>query len=130
MTQTGEKIGTGTLGQTDGIRALRLNREPIHASHPRRREADLVDLDLLIFDALPRNKSNMQRANREKEDQTVGPGLGVVRPSNTDVPLPNLGSNETGFHQSGQNNTEDVALPELSDFPDLNGLVELEKKIS
>jgi hypothetical protein len=44
--------------------------------------------------------------------------------------LPNLGSNETGFHQSGQNNTEDVALPELSDFPDLNGLVELEKKIS
>lgn len=130
VTQTGEKIGTGTLGQTDGIRALRLNREPIHASHPRRREADLVDLDLLIFDALPRNKSNIQKAVREREDQTVGSSLGVVRSSNTEVPLPSSGSNETDFHQSGQNNTEDVALPELSDFPDLNDLVELEKKIS
>ena len=130
VTQTGEKIGTGTLGQTDGIRALRLNREPIHASHPKRREVDLVDFDLPIIDALPRNKSNIQKADREREDQTVGSSLGVARSSNAEVPLPSSGSNETDLHQPGQNNTEDVALPELSDFPDLNDLVELEKKIS
>ena len=82
------------------------------------------------MDALPRNKSNIKKADREREDQTVAPSIGVVRSSNTAVPLPSSGSNERDLHQSGQNNTEDVALPELSDFPDLNDLVELEKKIS
>ena len=101
VTRTGEKIRTGTLDQTDDIRALRLNRQPIHSSHPKCREADLVDFDLLIMDALPRNKSNIQKVDREREDQTVAPSLGVVRSSNTAVPLPSSGSNETDLHQSG-----------------------------
>jgi len=102
----------------------------VYACHPECREADLVDFDLPIIDVSPRNKSNIQKADREREDQTVATSLGVVRSSNTEVSLSSLGTNETDLHQSGQNNIEDVALPELSDFPDLNDLVELEKKIS
>ena len=40
------KISTRTLGQTDGTRALRKNRAPIHISQPRRCENDHTELDL------------------------------------------------------------------------------------
>ena len=39
VTDKGLKIGTRTLGQTDGTRALRKNRAPIHESQPRRCES-------------------------------------------------------------------------------------------
>jgi hypothetical protein len=45
-TDKGLKIGTGTPGQTDGKRALRKNRAPIHVSQPRRCESDHTELDL------------------------------------------------------------------------------------
>jgi hypothetical protein len=50
---TGRIIGTGTLGQIDGVRALRLARDPIHATQPRRRLSDRDDLDLPEIEALP-----------------------------------------------------------------------------
>ena len=53
VTSTGRVIGTGVLGQVDGIRALRLKREPVYAREPRRRESDLSELDLPKIESLP-----------------------------------------------------------------------------
>jgi hypothetical protein len=53
VTDKGLKIGTGTLGQTDGTRALRKNRALIHLSPPRRRESNHTELDLPEIKALP-----------------------------------------------------------------------------
>jgi hypothetical protein len=50
---TGATIGSFVLGQVSGIRALRLKRVSVHATQPRRREADLTELDLPEITALP-----------------------------------------------------------------------------
>jgi flagellar motor switch protein FliM len=50
---TGATIGSFVLGQVSGIRALRLKRVSVHATQPRRREADLAELDLPEITALP-----------------------------------------------------------------------------
>ena len=104
VTDKGLQIGTGTLGQTDGTRALRLNRAPIHASLPRRRESDLTELDLPKIKALPL-RSDAQEFKIETETA-----------ANTA-----MDADATSL----SNTTQATALPELDDFPDLNDLPEL-----
>ncbi|MDC1275564.1 FliM/FliN family flagellar motor switch protein [Ascidiaceihabitans sp.] len=104
VTDRGLKIGTGTLGQTDGTRALRLNRTPIHASQPRRRESDLTELDLPEIKALPLlSDAPIFKIQTETAPSTV-----------IDVDATSL-----------SNTAQAIALPELDDFPDLNDRPEL-----
>ena len=104
VTDRGLKIGTGTLGQTDGTRALRLNRTPIHASQPRRRESDLTELDLPEIKALPLlSDAPVFKIQTETAPSTV-----------IDVDATSL-----------SNTAQAIALPELDDLPDLNDLPEL-----
>lgn len=46
LTMTGLSIGRGTLGQVDGVRALRLDHQKSKATTPKRRASDRADLDL------------------------------------------------------------------------------------
>ena len=103
-TDKGLKIGTGTLGQTDGTRALRKNRAPIHESQPRRCESYLTELDL------PEIKALRLRLNAPvfKIQTETGPSILM------DVDSTAL-----------SNTTQATALPELDDFPNLNDLPEL-----
>lgn len=104
VTDKGLKIGTGTPGQKDGTRALRLNRAPIHASLPRRRESDLTELDLSKIKALPL-LSDAPEFKREAE---------AAASTAMDADPTSL-----------SNTTQATALPELDDFMDLNDLPEL-----
>jgi flagellar motor switch protein FliM len=93
------KIGTGTLGQTDGTHALRKNWAPIHISQPRRRESDHTELDLPEIKALPlRSDAPVSKIQIE-----TGPSM-VMDAEST----------------SPSNTTQAIDLPELDDFPDIN----------
>ena len=98
------KISTRTLGQTDGTRALRKNRAPIHESQPRRCESYLTELDL------PEIKALRLRLNAPvfKIQTETGPSILM------DVESTSL-----------SNTTQATDLPELDDFPNINYLPEL-----
>ena len=64
VTETGVTIGSGVLGQVNGMRALRLKRVPVHATQPRRREADLAELDLPEITALPKPDGAEAKASK------------------------------------------------------------------
>ena len=130
---TGQVIGTGTLGQTDGVRALRLTRDPIHATQPRRRLSDRDDLDLPEIKALP-------EARRDKDTFTDGGDLDEA----TKLASVMDGASAEGVSTGGDNRPFDQSdlpaldtistkpalpdiggLPELDDFPDLADLPDL-----
>ena len=98
------KISTRTLGQTDGTRALRKNRAPIHVSKPRRREIDHTELDLPGIKALPLRSD----APVSKIQTKTGPSM-VMDVNSTSL----------------LNTTQAIDLQELDVFPDINYLPEL-----
>ena len=104
MTDKGLKIGTGTLGQTDGTRALRKNRAPIHISQPRRREIDHTELDLPEIKALPLRSDAPVFKIQTKTDPSMVMDVVSTSLSNT---------------------TQAIDLQELDVFPDINYLPEL-----
>jgi flagellar motor switch protein FliM len=104
VTDKALKIGTGTLGQTDGTRALRKNRAPIHVSQPRRRESDHTELDLPEIKALPlRSDAPVFKIQTE-----TGPSM-VMDAESTSL----------------SNTTHAIDLQELDDSLDINYLPEL-----
>jgi flagellar motor switch protein FliM len=123
-TGAGMTIGSGILGQVNGMRALRLKREPVHANHPRRRESDLLDLDLPEITALPSNETTKGRAAGENDDEPSVENSGAeIRALKTkseqaddtiDKPPANM--------RNATQETGDDVLPELDDFPDLMDL--------
>ncbi|MDG1102273.1 MAG: hypothetical protein P8N75_02640 [Ascidiaceihabitans sp.] len=104
VTDKGLKIGTGTLGQTDGTRALRKNRAPIHISQPRRREIDHTELDLPEIKALPLRSDAPVFKIQTKTDPSMVMDVVSTSLSNT---------------------TQAIDLQELDVFPDINYLPEL-----
>lgn len=133
QTSAGNVIGTGMLGQVDGIRALRLRREPVYATQPRRRQSDLADLDLPDIETLPdkRKSKPLVSENSMMEEFVVDTG----------ADLPELNENQNDFDDDedaldpqssslpdlaetvGKGDTLD--LPELDDLPDLADMPEL-----
>jgi hypothetical protein len=104
VTDKGLKIGTRTLGQTDGTRALRKNWVPIHLGKPRRCESDHTELDLPEIKTLPL-RSNAPVIKIQTE---TGPSM-VMEAESTSL----------------SNTTQATDLPELDDFPNINYLPEL-----
>lgn len=132
FTKTGVKIGSGKLGQVDGLRALRLRRDPIYATQPRRREGDLADLDLPEIEELPRNESkNLQiEAAPNSEDLVIDSGDGLPPLRHSKGTSEHEDSIEANEHEDSsekphESRSQEVALPELSDFPDLADLAQL-----
>lgn len=104
VTDKGLKIGTRTLGQPDGTRALRKNRAPVHVSQPRRCESDHTELELPEIKALPL-RSNAPVFKIQNES---GPSM-VMDAESTSL----------------SNMTQEIDLPELDNFPNINYLPEL-----
>ena len=105
-TTAGVVIGSGTLGQVDGMRALRLKREPVHASQPRRRASDLAELDLPEITALPGTKGG-----EVQEEFVVNSGVEMI--------------DSTSLSKRATDKPALETLPELDDFPDLADMPQL-----
>lgn len=128
VTETGVVIGSGTLGQIEGMRALRLKREPIHATQPRRRESDLPELDLPEITALPAQDSSrlVEQRKPDVEDFVVDTGAGLPA-LKENAEYSNEVSDEIGAVETNLTVTPpDINdFPELDDFPDLADLPQL-----
>ena len=128
---TGATIGSGVLGQVSGIRALRLKRVSVHATQPRRREADLAELDLPEITALPEYDDVESLAVKKADNVSLDGDLGNDLTNQVD----GLRDRETnddnvagrGAAQAGHEipEHEDIGLPELDDFPDLADITQL-----
>ncbi|MCR8825766.1 FliM/FliN family flagellar motor switch protein [Pseudosulfitobacter koreensis] len=102
IAQSGKCLGTGTLGQVDGLRALKLDREPSHADKPLRRASDQADVE-------------MPQVSQITVGQSAVPNLPAL------APLAELG----GAPMAAMPNFDDMKLPELDDLPDLSDLPDL-----
>ncbi|MEL7097475.1 MAG: FliM/FliN family flagellar motor switch protein [Pseudomonadota bacterium] len=123
----GRCVGTGTIGQVDGIRALRLDPKPIYASAPRRRASDQDDLDLPEVQPL----EDQDIAQIENDAPVAVPHLPDMSdladppdlPELPDIPdLPDFPDLEP---EEARAAPIDVDLPDLDDLPDLADLPEL-----
>lgn len=126
-TRTGRIVGRGTVGQVDGVRAVKPKEKPRHANQPMRRMADEDALDVPHI-TLP--GQDRRRATQEGGPAPVGfdtdlPGmddLSGLAPVGADIALPDL----DGLPSLGE--TGDASVPDgldLPDLPDLDGLPDL-----
>ncbi|ASM71800.1 MULTISPECIES: FliM/FliN family flagellar motor switch protein [Roseobacteraceae] len=100
IAQSGKCLGTGTLGQVDGQRALKIDREPSHAKQPQRRESDQPDVEMPQVAPI-----DMGLSGDPDSPASIPPELPMAA-------LPDF---------------DDLQLPELDDLPDLNSLPDLDK---
>ena len=121
VTQTGKIIGSGVLGQVNGMRALRLKRVPIHATQPRRRESDLVELDLPEITALPRQNNGAAAGAVKTEIESFTADLPAPKNASADTKskADELSISDADLSKLENGSFQDIELPELDDFPDL-----------
>lgn len=114
MAQSGKCLGTGTLGQVDGQRALKIDREPAHAKQPQRRLSDQPDVDMPAVAQIDMGQGEVPAL--PDTDSVPAPDDMPMVPSfdEADMPLPQM------------DDLSDLdALPELDDLPDLADLPDL-----
>jgi hypothetical protein len=125
MTEAGEVIGSGALGQVNGRRALGLKRSPVHMTQPHRRETDLAKLDLPEITALPKPGNIEMKGSPAPTVETsvvdTGADLSVLNDAAAETE--NMGDSLESLEklktsQKG-GRLEEIVLPELDDFPDL-----------
>ncbi|NNE51077.1 MAG: hypothetical protein HKN30_01585 [Sulfitobacter sp.] len=110
LTLGGKRIGRGTLGQIDGVRALEVTHRPTRQDQPRRRASD--------------------RAGLEQED-VGGQALALLEGRQPQMPEPTMAPPELPDIPDLPNVTEDAEAPKfaefagISDLPDLPELGEL-----
>ena len=132
VTANGNVIGSGVLGQVNGIRALRLRRVPDYVTEPRRREADLPKLDLPEIKPLTLQNNNVAENTNEADVDPINVDSG------DDLPAQNLATkingNTDGEHSQvsalnviEKGSEHSIELPELDDFPDLTELTQVGK---
>ena len=125
---TGSTVGSGVLGQVSGIRALRLKRVSVHATQPRRREADLAELDLPEITDLPKYDDVESLAVKKADNVSLDGDLGNDLTNQVDG-LRDRETNDDNVAGRGAGHEipehEDIGLPELDDFPDLADITQL-----
>ncbi len=117
-TNTGRVVGRGVVGHVDGVRAVKPQRAPSHATQPLRRESDepLVEMPLV---------EEISGPARREEDAPNVPTIGV------DASLPVLppadASDGTAVDTGPLEDAKagDANLPALDDLPDLDALPDL-----
>lgn len=113
MTQTGVNIGSGVLGQVNGMRALRFKRVPVHATQPRRRESDLAELDLPEMTAL-------RTQEKGKSNDKITPNVaGVSVDAGVNNQVDKWNASDTELAELDKTLIDKTDLPELDDLPDL-----------
>lgn len=114
IAQSGKCLGTGTLGQIAGQRALKIDREPSHAQKPMRRESDQGDVENppvaqieVGQPRVPDLPALLPRADLEERPMAPPPVIDDMHLTDLDD-FPDLSD-----------------LPDLNDLPDLAGLRDL-----
>jgi flagellar motor switch protein FliM len=131
VTETGVTIGSGVLGQVNGMRALRLKRVPVHATQPRRREADLAELDLPEITALPKPDGAEAKASKATNVDGFVVDSGDDLPAHKNAPVnvegidADFGSQDTVQPELSISEVDNTTLPELDDFPDLTDVAQV-----
>ncbi len=123
ITRTGKVLGIGTLGQVDGVRALRLDPTPVFAHQPRRRESDREDLGLPEVTAIDIGGDEGAPKGPIVFDESLA-DIAPIDPSD----LPTLAERDETIAElsvAPGNALDDSDLPELDDFPDLADLPDL-----
>ncbi len=115
----GTHVGTGTIGQVEGLRALRLDPDPIFATQPRRRASDQEEDGVPSIDPL-----NQGRRAEDKAGDDFSAGA-TIAPLGTEFPA--LGGDD--LPEAGALPPQDLPdlpeLPETADLPDLPSLPDL-----
>jgi flagellar motor switch protein FliM len=132
VTANGNVIGSGVLGQVNGIRALRLKRVPDYVTEPRRREADLPKLDLPDIKPLTLQNNNVAENTNEADVEPLYVDSGDDLPAQNVATIVNGNTDDEHSQISALNVIENgselsVEVPELDDFPDLTELTQVEK---
>lgn len=114
MAQSGKCLGTGTLGQVDGQRALKIDREPAHAKQPQRRLSDQPEVEMPVVARIDMGQGGVPALTDMAPMEMPGTVPAAPPFDNEDVPLPQM------------DDLPDLnALPELDDLPDLADLPDL-----
>lgn len=108
IAQSGKCLGTGTLGQVDGQRALKIDREPAHANTPQRRIADQPDVEMPQV-------AQLEMRQQHAEGMPAAP---------MPAALPSVVAQDMPAAMPQQ--FDDTKLPDLEDLPDLNALPALD----
>lgn len=132
VTANGNVIGSGVLGEVNGIRALRLKRVPDYVTEPRRREADLPKLDLPEIKPLTLQNNNVAENTNEADVDPISVDSGDDLSAQNLATKINGNTDDEQSQVSALNVTEkgsehSIELPELDDFPDLTELTQVGK---
>ncbi|WP_299298089.1 hypothetical protein [uncultured Tateyamaria sp.] len=128
-TCTGRIVGKGVVGHVDGVRAVKPQRKPAHATQPLRRASDAPMVDMPeVEDLTNQGRRTNQTAAREEPapepiadlpDVTNLPALADDVNMDVDAALPDL------------DNLPDLTdIPDLADLPDLADMPDLDLKVA
>lgn len=124
---SGRVLGEGAVGHVEGVRAVKPNRAPLHASHPLRRASDEDQVDMPKVEEINDRRAASKLASQEAPvaiaDQTETARTSEPETAahiSDDAPAP-----ENPEHTPVAEQASTADLPELDDFPDLEDLPDL-----
>lgn len=130
LTNSGRVVGRGTVGHVEGVRAVKPQRAPSHATQPLRRASDEPLVDMPEVEEIP--------GPSRREDDVLGVPETARAASLTELPADEERRAETSSVEPGAEEIsaedkplalEDLpeldALPDLSELPDLSDLPDL-----
>ncbi|MEL6452834.1 MAG: hypothetical protein AAFQ19_16395 [Pseudomonadota bacterium] len=126
VTATGRTVGRGVVGHVEGVRAVKPQRAPLHASHPLRRESDgpLVDMphvkELPSHARRPEDEDAEGGAEIEVSEEEIAAAMQQLEQA---APIEEVDMPAALPAPSQQEMEVQIdAVPDLADLPDLDDL--------